>query len=368
MRRSDTITGKVLDLVEKKMLLADPQERLSSKALVQRLEKLVGVAKYEYSAAVKDDQVPNISQDMLKALLDLDYRVACNTGTDDHRRTTRAMAREQTQRTTRANKTERLDEMIVPAKVAGRQEVLESMLGETIGDRDHLYESPALDGTDHDMPVPEARQLPSPKVPHAKPATSHAIHSDQTVQQQPAVPAFQYSRNRGFDIPSSPPTYSETPVTHGQAAHIPNFFRPVQDPREESNTPSRRGTITAQPPTNPGSSPEPGGTILSTEVPQRRPLLRLPSMRTGQSALSNEAQFDLYPIGELRRRLCSLWERESKGAIFGLLKGKVPQDPRLKDFIKDRDIVSGCLHIASEAVNRQSGFLSLIKSVDIPCG
>ncbi|KAK4198238.1 kinase-like domain-containing protein [Triangularia verruculosa] len=318
MRRSDTITGKVLDLVEDDMLLANPKDRLSSKTLVRRLEKLIGKAKHEYSEAVKDHEIPDIPHDMLKALLDLDYTVPSSTGTDESRRTARP--REQSQRTIRANKTERIGEMVIAAKVAGRQEVLESMLGTTIGAQLHIHESPALGSTDWDISVPEAGQLPSPKIPSAEPVASRELRGGR------------HDHNRVLDgFSSSPPTYSESPPLRVRTDQHATSSRVIHDPRDKPDVSTRRSTMT--------NGPFLEQTIPSQDTSQQKRPLTSPSPRNARPNLSEEDEFDLYPIGDLHKKLVSLWERQSRGTLFGLLKGKVPQNPRLKDFIKDRDII-----------------------------
>ncbi|KAK0653691.1 kinase-like domain-containing protein [Cercophora samala] len=339
MRRSDTITGKVLDLVENDMLLANPKDRLCSKALARKLEKIIGEAEHEYATAVKDHEVPDIPQEMLKALLDLDNVVPsnCSTGTNESRRTARALRQEQTPRTIRVNKTERIGEMVVPAKVAGRQEVLESILGKTTGSQEHIYESPALDGTDHNIPIPKVQQLTASSassVPHSDSVYPGTVGVVGRHLEGPWEQPSQYSGDHGFNARSEPLSYSQSPGVYGPSGNVTPSSRHVRDPRDRSEMPGRQGMTTDN------QLLQGRGTTSSQHSSQPRPLLSLALPRDGQSSLnSGEIGFDSYPIGELHEKLVKLWERESKGSFLGLLKGKVQKDSTLENFIKDRDII-----------------------------
>ena len=53
--------------------------------------------------------------------------------------------------------------------------------------------------------------------------------------------------------------------------------------------------------------------------------------------MSPKIEFDSYPIGRLHQELVKLWESER--GFLSVLRNKIPADKKLKDFIRDRDIV-----------------------------
>lgn len=70
LRLSDTITGKVLDLIEAKLLVNDPKERISSRELVRVLEEIIVQAKHDYDTAIKNREM--LPDEFFKELQDLD--------------------------------------------------------------------------------------------------------------------------------------------------------------------------------------------------------------------------------------------------------------------------------------------------------
>ncbi|KAK4652135.1 hypothetical protein QC762_608455 [Podospora pseudocomata] len=70
LRLSDTITGKVLDLIETKLLVNHPKERISSRELVRVLEEIIVQAKHDYDTAIKNREM--LPDEFFKDLQDLD--------------------------------------------------------------------------------------------------------------------------------------------------------------------------------------------------------------------------------------------------------------------------------------------------------
>ena len=69
LRVTDTITGLVLNLVDKRMLKKDPSDRLISTMLCDELEKLVGKACLDYEKKIDQNEVSQISKAVGEALL-----------------------------------------------------------------------------------------------------------------------------------------------------------------------------------------------------------------------------------------------------------------------------------------------------------
>lgn len=71
-RRADTITYRVLDLVDDKMLRASPSMRDDFESLVEKLNGIVVLARREYQKSIRDSRLPAIKQDTLELLLSMD--------------------------------------------------------------------------------------------------------------------------------------------------------------------------------------------------------------------------------------------------------------------------------------------------------
>ncbi|KAF7559253.1 hypothetical protein G7046_g4895 [Stylonectria norvegica] len=71
-RKSDTISWRVLDLIDEGMLLEDPEMRLTSAELCGRLDEIVYQAETDYRNGIASDSLKRESQALLNTLLDLD--------------------------------------------------------------------------------------------------------------------------------------------------------------------------------------------------------------------------------------------------------------------------------------------------------
>ena len=130
MRKSDTITGLVLKFVEDHMLLQNPKERMPSAKLVTELEDIIATAKARYNSALKRHDVPPIPPETLKALLTLDDMAPAGFGLKAEPSQPVAHDRGSllAPPTIRVGKSERVEGMVIQAKVAGRRKVLENEL------------------------------------------------------------------------------------------------------------------------------------------------------------------------------------------------------------------------------------------------
>lgn len=97
------------------------------------------------------------------------------------------------------------------------------------------------------------------------------------------------------------------------------------------------------------------------EPPQIEPEARPPTI-SRQPTLTDATELDRYEIGKLRRELVGLWNAERN--VIAVLRNRIPADKKLKDFIKDRDIVSlALLFLQSEL---QANLLTL--TTEVPGG
>ena len=80
MRKSDTISGRVLNLVDERMLLEDPNSRLTSSDLCEKLKEILVSAKAEHSLSLTAGKAKPIANTIFEALLDVDQTASSNVG------------------------------------------------------------------------------------------------------------------------------------------------------------------------------------------------------------------------------------------------------------------------------------------------
>lgn len=78
MRKSDTISGLVLDLVDSRMLVGDPTERITSSELCRRLKKTLDLAEKDYRNSAGSPEAEPIAKTIFEALLDVDEKAPPN--------------------------------------------------------------------------------------------------------------------------------------------------------------------------------------------------------------------------------------------------------------------------------------------------
>ncbi|KAM7201206.1 hypothetical protein V8F20_004952 [Naviculisporaceae sp. PSN 640] len=334
MRKSDTITGDVLRFVENHMLLSNPKDRWPSTAVVKGLRDIVVTAKARYEEALRNREMPDIPAETLKALLDLD-----NTAPPDvhlearvseplkDRRATTILEQRSRPRTTRIKKSDRLTEMVVPAKVAGRQEVLESALsekGESYTRIGVIFESPTTKATESSL-IPDEWQLNHP-LAQSKSPTRPKVAVNNSEEYQRNTPMSARTRNSADKSPiDSPTSPTFKPGEYGLYSIGEASHSGPGDPGSQVPRHSRQGskdtyrTSTTHPYPDPRYSVGPGQPVMS---------------RRATALIDNETEH--YPIAELHRSLTKLWNDNRD--VLSVLRNKIPADKKLRDFIKDRDI------------------------------
>ncbi|KAI0451728.1 hypothetical protein F5B21DRAFT_506921 [Xylaria acuta] len=132
MRKSDPISHKLLDLIDRKVLGQDPDSRLTSAALYEELKNLLAIA--------KNDLDEQIAESIVESMISFD-RTAPSTMEEYQRRRIEASSFIQPERDNSkyANKSARLTN-VVPAKVAHRQ-VLETLSRSSLSNEDFHHGS-----------------------------------------------------------------------------------------------------------------------------------------------------------------------------------------------------------------------------------
>lgn len=137
-RRADTMTPLVLDLVDKEMLLARPDDRLTLEQLCEKLDDILALARHKYQKAIDSGNLKEVTPKTLEALLKLDEdapplpealssSITANTlptvSETNHSHQLAALAG-------RVRKSERFDKIVV-ARTANRQGVIRDGLGKS---------------------------------------------------------------------------------------------------------------------------------------------------------------------------------------------------------------------------------------------
>ena len=398
-RRSDTLTMSVLNLVEKKMLQAEPKKRLSSAKLDKELRRLLEVARTEYKTSVYQEDIPEVPDETLQALLALDSL----TPPDRNQVPTASDApigqylirqhRETHTQTSRTNKTERLGS-VPEARVARRQEALQRELSERGVPVDSLgiiFKSPVaspmqaehshakavapveIDGS----PSPLSRNL-SHNSPVARPSAAQmgsesgrdpftTGHQGNSSRGEPAKiiftePALSTTRpptatlrayveqtgaSPSNDVVSQP--QSQAPLSHSPTLYtdrIPPLLSPVPSYQVASNPPrgadttNSQGTSHAQPDLHTSTprivAPHPESYYHPAVAP--RPREPTPSIISRPSTYMDPSGYQSLPIGTLFAKLEVAWKENR--TMWNKLRDRVPADEKLKNFIQGRDIVS----------------------------
>lgn len=142
IRKSDSISGRILDLIEEGMLVGDVEKRFKVKEMHQRLRKVLSIAENDHQAALESAEhhhaLRRLSPQMLGVLLSLDQDAPESPTTAGEARSTHLAKQSRgtagtaslsaTNQNGRVRKSERLDKN-VRAKVAFREEAITSELG-----------------------------------------------------------------------------------------------------------------------------------------------------------------------------------------------------------------------------------------------
>jgi hypothetical protein len=120
LRSIDSVTGPVLDLVDGRMLLPDPGERITAKKLCHELKEIL-------KQAEETHRVPKPSDNILQVLLEVDEEAHARSTESDSQETIRSRTASQVVATERqARKSKRLDVPVM--KTTHRSEYLRSAL------------------------------------------------------------------------------------------------------------------------------------------------------------------------------------------------------------------------------------------------
>ncbi|KAF4932675.1 putative serine/threonine-protein kinase MPS1-like protein [Colletotrichum fructicola] len=371
-RRADTITSRVLDLVENDMLVEDPDGRISSADLCEKLEHIVAEARREYQQGLDLKSIMPESSETLEALLELDKlapsfaapRSRLSTAStptqnsdvslDTHRAPD--IHRLSVLRTGRVRKSERINQ-IVHGKTANREEVLRSDLHGTIFElpesttqdqQDALSQRRAFQGRTSplsnmfsDNKLSEtgtntsASRLGLLTLPKITKTDMEQVNSDQNLMTYPKASSSLMGdgSNRPFSHekePVSKATRSHGRSHNGSACESPNPLNPMRrDSNDLLGLRLSSSSANESPPYDDLVSPmsPTGHQPLPPSSDDPPPLNSASTFRRRQGV----------PIVQEYNRLCQEWERNR--TKWCMLQRQVPQDSYLAQFISNRDII-----------------------------
>jgi hypothetical protein len=399
-RKADTISHRVLDLVEEKMLLKNPSQRLSFEMLYDKLEEIIILAKSDQQKFTERGQLKVIAPDTLEALLHLDKRAPStatpiaevNTAQNAGQGSGSLLPNGPSQLRPgleRVRKSERLEKVVI-GKTANREAAIKTDLVGLgiVSEGQEICDSPEQDPADTSKRIFEA-------FPSAFPLAKNSQYPPDSVGKGkgsdiPVINIFQYSpaaaHTVGFlpasvdssstpqkdiqqpfkspELPSNTtniPSFSFTEGMQGTESRLPkntskgkgkeiawqsgNFgvdeessdinqdhnLRTPATPPEVRKASARQMTAERPPNVSP-SSVLPPTPQMSPETVLEHDGAKLPVVEISRASTSlSDAIF------EEHARLEKLWG-DKKGA-FSSLMGRIPEDPWLKNFISNRDIV-----------------------------
>jgi len=321
-RRSDTVTCEVIYLIEKNMLQSDPNSRSSFKDLEVLLGHIIQKARME-----REDLLPT-DPEFLKALLKLDdmappdVKLQARLTDEAPVRQLAGLGLQSDARIKRAKKTERIEEMVIPAKVAGRRKALETELRS----QNQIYTPPSVifepaDGpsdstlrkgaeVDHDSPPSPAPLTPQREWPPEQ--TPPATATEEKIQVVVESPK---------DFNTSDYLVGTLPVD--DAPHGLGDANNIASPSQN------RHLLTTTYPNTSLQGP-------SSPSDCNRSRYSLPPTRSTVSTVHDLHDISQYRIGQLREDLEKQW---SGRGLLDKVRNKIPIDGVLKNFVEGRDIV-----------------------------
>jgi hypothetical protein len=389
-RKADTISHRVLDLVEEKMLLKNPSQRLSFEMLCKKLEEIIILAKSDQQRFTERGQLKMIAPDTLEALLHLDKRApstatpiaevntAQNAGQGSGSLLPNGLSQLRPG-SERVRKSERLEKVVI-GKTANREAAIKTDLVGLgiVSEGQEICDSPEQDPADASerifeafpsaFPLAKNRQYPPDSIGKGKgsdipvinvfqysPASVDSSSTPQKDIQQPFkspelasnttnIPPFSFtegmqgtesqlpmytSKGKGKEIAWQSGNFGEdeesSDINQGHNVRTP------ATPPEVRKASARQITAESPPNVNP-SSVLPPTPQMSPETVLEHDGAKLPVVEISRASTSVS-----YPISEEHARLERLWG-DKKGAFSSLI-GRIPEDPWLKNFISNRDIV-----------------------------
>jgi hypothetical protein len=395
-RKADTISHRVLDLVEEKMLLKNPSQRLSFAMLCDKLEDIIILAKSDQQRFTERGQLKVIAPDTLEALLHLDKRAPSmatpiaevNTAQNSGQGSGSLLTKGPSQLrpgSERVRKSERLGQVVI-GKTANREAAIKTDLVGLgiVSEGQAICDSPEQDPADASERIFEA--FPSAKDSQYPPDSSGKGEGSDI----PVINVFQYSpaaAHTGGFLPASVDSSSAPQKDVQQPFKSPGLLSDTTNIPSSSFTEGKQGIVSQlpkntskgrgkeiawqsgnfgedkevsdinqghnlrTPATPPGirkASPRqiamesPPNVIPSSflpPTPQMSPetVLEHEVAKPPVVEISHASTSHSYALSEEHARLERLWG-DKKGA-FSSLMGRIPEDPWLKNFISNRDIV-----------------------------
>ncbi|EXJ79744.1 serine/threonine protein kinase [Capronia epimyces CBS 606.96] len=320
-RRSDSLSMRVLGLVEQEMLLGSPQQRISSTALCERLKFMLKAADMDYANSRRD---ASIHESVLKALLEYDQQAPANSTQAARAKSaglerlappsasSRGSAAAQDaapRKSRRIGKSERLDN-IPRGKTAHRAEDLERELQ---AQADVHEPEPSAMSDLYDSPVEEADGAMIPSF------------------QRPVTPTPRFRpRPQQINVTQlGDPTRKVKPPNGPDPATNPQLPRqPYQPPNGDQGRPQVSPSSMWPRPRQPFTRPPPVREPESSPEPKRSTPPRMPPGPVLVPTL--EPSLDICRVREELER-----NRPNRIASF---VGIPKKDLYLKKFIKNRDI------------------------------
>jgi hypothetical protein len=409
-RKADTISCRVLNLIEERMLLESPSKRLSFEQLCGELEDIILLAKNEHQKLTDRGSLKVIEPDTLEALLQLDKRapatptpiVQVNTTQNAGRSSGSLSPDDRSQlrpRSERVRKSERLERIVI-GKTANREGAIKIGLG-IVNEDLETCDSPQQDPADagetiskafasakscQDSPASSSKgkgeDIPvinliydSPVATHAGAfppaimgATSHPRKDSQqsfkpedppgsttitnssssTEEMQQTAPPLQknLSKGKGKEVLGRSGYFGQDEEIASIVNRGRNFRTPVTPPEIDKAPATQIATeSTARPPQAYSQPPNvtPNKNLPPTPQTSPDPVLEY-DLLVGLSPTS--MQPPSYAIFDEQARLEKLWG--DKKGLFTSLLSKIPDDPWLKNFISNRDIVGYPLNFLKE--------------------
>lgn len=372
-RKSDTITDRILDLVDYHMLKSKPDERYTLEQVCKELDNTLTVAKDNYDKQLDKRNLAKLSPETLRALLDLDNQapIKATPGFKVEAQAARlpgalgvpGEGHDTSLPPTRIRKSERFDK-ILSAKTANRQDVLQTL-----------------------PTVPRNPQSPAQVPSHLVDVTPTSVpRGDQGVSGIPGIrlepdspeqlPGFTSSpspspTNRRAQEPRRPESPSQSPpilfnlvgvggthnLQHPVAKYKPDKETTQALPRQEPPALPTPFPNTTEYQDLPGVSELPAiltersshqqgnGSRVSERPRGRAPFSDDEKERPGEENIGLTAA-DQQVMVEPKLAETLIWKTHedlekywANPGPWGKFLGKVPQDPRLKRFIQNRDII-----------------------------
>ncbi len=352
LRTSDTVTGPILDLVERQMLCSEPSARIDSKQLCTRLEEILEKAEQSHHFFLQTGQLRDTEDTVKEALLMFGDEAPSNTveaeGAEEdapEQQNADGMVHSPSTRSQRIGEIKRTDSVPI-AKTSNRPDIL----GKSLNDRrvraataNNLQVGPSSGGYDFcssPIEIDQAEEMAG--AARGFPAPLRVSHNF-SPKSSNSGSAF---INQEMRSPVTPTVSTETtyyPLEHARKSYhglhnsetgVDSSFSPhVQQQRQQwspENSPTRRRTAQYDNATH-GST--------SRQGEQHSPSALAYPTSASPSAKSYEELLPTTNVYKVRQELESSRRKGLKGKIAAKV-GYTKKDSTLKKYIDNRDIVS----------------------------